>query len=116
MHWGEELAEDIIRCAITAIIYASKHAHVFTNKPDLECTSCGTRILVYPVSTGCISVTLRQAKVWYDQQMLVAIAAAQYAGPTAKLTAQPFDSFICIIVVDQDLQASGPIASQNWHC
>jgi len=34
----------------TAIIYASKHAHVFMNKPDLECTSCGTRILVYLVA------------------------------------------------------------------
>jgi len=51
----------------TAIIYASIHAHVFMNKPDLECTSCGTRILVYPVSIGCISVTPRQATMWYDQ-------------------------------------------------
>lgn len=67
----------------TAITHASIHAHVSVHKPEFECTSCSTRIAVHPISIDCFPATPRQATVWYDQQLLVATAAAQHSGPVA---------------------------------
>ncbi|DBA78758.1 TPA: hypothetical protein ACH3X1_008665 [Trebouxia sp. C0004] len=94
----------------TAITYASIHAHVSVHKPEFECTSCSTRIAVHPISIDCFPATPCQATVWYDQQLLVATAAAQYSGPVAtKPTAQPSNNFTSTMDADRGILAFGQI-------
>ena len=40
-------------------------------------------LALHPISLDCFSATPRQAKIWYDTQMLVAATTAQLSGPIA---------------------------------
>ncbi|DBA78892.1 TPA: hypothetical protein ACH3X1_008774 [Trebouxia sp. C0004] len=89
------------------------------HKPEFECTSCSTRIAVHPISIDCFPATPRQATVWYDQQLLVATAAAQHSDPVA---IQAHCAALKQLHIHNGCGLGHPgiwtnlcSASQNWH-
>ena len=66
------------------ITFAGINGYVIVDIPDFQC-SCGKRVSVHPVSMDCFPATPSRAEVWYDNQLLALVAAAQHAGPLAIL-------------------------------
>ena len=79
-----------------AITIAGINGYITVDNPDFQC-SCGKRVSVHPVSMDCFPAAPSRADIWYDNQLLALIAAAQHAGTLAiqahSTVLQQLDSF-----------------------